>query len=103
VSVIVDPFKLEDPMTTNEFYYLLLVCGAFAVFGISLALAYLRYKQWLKQQARVTSRAAETLPPSLRGVRRPLEILEGGDGVRIASRQEVGAHTQDTRRRVPAQ
>jgi hypothetical protein len=43
-------------MTNNEFYYLVLVCGAFAVFGVATATNYIRYRQWDKQQARTTSR-----------------------------------------------
>ncbi|HEY6982475.1 hypothetical protein [Reyranella sp.] len=30
-------------MTTNEFYYLILVCGAFMALGIGLAIATIRY------------------------------------------------------------
>ncbi len=34
-------------MTTNESYYLILVCLAFGSFGLSLAAACLRYRGWL--------------------------------------------------------
>ncbi len=43
-------------MNNNEFYYLLLVCGAFGIFGVATATNYIRYRQWEKQQARVTPR-----------------------------------------------
>ena len=37
-------------MTKGEFYYLVMVCGAFAVFGVSMAIAYVQYRRWLKHQ-----------------------------------------------------
>ncbi len=39
-------------MTNNEFYYLVLVCGAFALFGIGTAINYARYRRWEHQQIR---------------------------------------------------
>jgi hypothetical protein len=36
-------------MTTNEFYYLLLVIGAFGSFAVGTALAMLKYREWLHQ------------------------------------------------------
>jgi hypothetical protein len=45
-------------MTTNEFYYLIFVLGAFSAFGIGLAIATLQYKVWLK--ARSPQRVAYT-------------------------------------------
>lgn len=36
-------------MTTNEFYYLMLVLGAFATFGIAMSVATIQYKAWLRQ------------------------------------------------------
>ena len=36
-------------MKTNEFYYLVFVCGAFAAFGVGLAINYIRYRRWLKR------------------------------------------------------
>ncbi len=36
-------------MTTNEFYFLLLVIGGFGAFAAGLALAMLKYKTWLRQ------------------------------------------------------
>jgi hypothetical protein len=36
----------EDEMTTNEFYYLLLVLGAFGSFAVALALSQYRYQTW---------------------------------------------------------
>ena len=35
-------------MKTNEFYYLLLVVGAFGGFAIAMVVATLRYKSWVK-------------------------------------------------------
>ncbi|MFI4998959.1 MAG: hypothetical protein ACHQK9_03680 [Reyranellales bacterium] len=40
-------------MTNNEFYYLVLVCGAFALFGVGTAISYARYRRWENQQAQV--------------------------------------------------
>ncbi|MGD9883616.1 MAG: hypothetical protein AB7F22_29055 [Reyranella sp.] len=37
-------------MTTNEAYYLVLVCGAFVAFAAGMALAYVEYRRWLQQQ-----------------------------------------------------
>ncbi len=37
-------------MPSNEFYYLIMVCGAFAVFGVAMAANYIRYRNWLKHQ-----------------------------------------------------
>jgi hypothetical protein len=39
-------------MKTNEFYFLVLVCSAFAVFGVALAANYVQYRRWLKQPVR---------------------------------------------------
>ena len=36
-------------MTTNEFYYLILVLAAFGTFAVSVGLSTLRYKAWLRQ------------------------------------------------------
>jgi hypothetical protein len=46
-SIIFASFPAEHPMTTNESYYLILVCLAFGSFGLSLAAACLRYRGWL--------------------------------------------------------
>jgi hypothetical protein len=40
---------MEPAMPTNELYYLIMVCGAFVVFGVVLALGYIQYRRWLKQ------------------------------------------------------
>ena len=37
-------------MRTAESYYLILVCGSFAVFGVVLAANALKYKGWLARQ-----------------------------------------------------
>ncbi len=36
-------------MRSNEFYYLVMVCGTFVVFAISLAASYIQYRRWLRQ------------------------------------------------------
>ena len=36
-------------MQSNEFYYLVMVCGTFVVFAASLAVSYIQYRRWLKQ------------------------------------------------------
>jgi hypothetical protein len=53
-------------MTNNEFYYLLLVIGAFGFFGISLAFAYVNYRAWLKQPAPAAQPAVRSEPVTLR-------------------------------------
>jgi hypothetical protein len=40
-------------MTTNEFYYLLLVIGGFGAFAVGTALAMLRYREWLSQNTKL--------------------------------------------------
>lgn len=35
-------------MTTAEGYYLVLVCGAFLVFAVTIAGAYVKYRNWTK-------------------------------------------------------
>jgi len=37
-------------MKTGDFYYLVMVLGAFALFGVSLAANSLQYRSWLKRQ-----------------------------------------------------
>jgi hypothetical protein len=54
--------SMEDGMTTNEFYYLLLVLGAFGSFAASLSLARLRYVAWLRRTSPPVRLAAETVP-----------------------------------------
>jgi hypothetical protein len=36
-------------MQSNEFYFAVTVFGAFAVFGLALAINYVQYRRWLKQ------------------------------------------------------
>jgi hypothetical protein len=36
-------------MRSNEFYYLVVVCGTFVVFAVGLAVNYIQYRRWLKQ------------------------------------------------------
>jgi hypothetical protein len=40
----------EVPMTTDQFYYLLLVIFSFVTFGVSIGIAYIRYRRWLATQ-----------------------------------------------------
>lgn len=40
----------ERQVTTNQAYYVVLVCGAFLVFAVSMALAYVRYRRSIRQQ-----------------------------------------------------
>ena len=47
-------------MTTNEFYYLLFVLGAFGAFGIGVAIATLQYKLWFKARSAAPQRVAYT-------------------------------------------
>lgn len=37
-------------MTTTEFYYLILVLGAFGCFAVGVLTATLRYKAWLRRE-----------------------------------------------------
>ena len=39
----------EETMQGNEFYYLVLVLGAFGGFGLAVAIATLQYKSWIKR------------------------------------------------------
>jgi hypothetical protein len=39
-------------MRSGEFYYLVMVCVAFATFGLVVAANYVQYRQWLKQPVR---------------------------------------------------
>ena len=36
-------------MQSNELYFLVMVIGAFAVFGVVLAGSYVKYRRWLKE------------------------------------------------------
>lgn len=36
-------------MRSGEFYYLVMVCAAFAAFGLIVATNYVQYRRWLKQ------------------------------------------------------
>jgi len=37
-------------MHTDELYYLIMVCAAFGLFGLAMAVSYVQYRSWLKQQ-----------------------------------------------------
>jgi hypothetical protein len=45
---MVQPATAEDLMTTNEFYYLILVCSAFSALAVCLAIATIVYKRALR-------------------------------------------------------
>jgi hypothetical protein len=49
----------EDAMTTNEFYFLLLVIGAFGSFAVAMVIATAQYKRWVRQTNGDRSQAAE--------------------------------------------
>lgn len=51
-------------MTNNEFYYLVLVLGAFSAFGVALAVARVQYTTWLKKQVRQPVQTAAYTAPS---------------------------------------
>jgi len=54
-------------MRSNEFYYLVMVCGTFVVFAMSLAVGYIQYRRWLKQPTSggmATSTSSFDLSPS---------------------------------------
>ena len=36
-------------MQSNEFYFLVMVCGIFVAFGAGLAVNYIQYRRWVKQ------------------------------------------------------
>ena len=37
-------------MTTNQFYFVLFVLASFTVFGLGIAISYVRYRRWLAKQ-----------------------------------------------------
>ena len=43
--------SMEDGVTTTEFYYLLLVLGAFGAFAVGMILATLQDMAWRRRQA----------------------------------------------------
>jgi hypothetical protein len=42
---------MEDGVTTTEFYYLLLVLGAFGAFAVGMSVATVQDKAWRRRQA----------------------------------------------------
>jgi hypothetical protein len=42
---------VEDGVTTTEFYYLLLVIGAFAAFAVGMILATMQDKAWSRRES----------------------------------------------------
>ncbi len=59
-------------MTTNEFYYLMLVLGAFCAFAVSLSVARLRYVAWLGRTSPPARLAAAAVPATVAPERMPL-------------------------------
>jgi hypothetical protein len=54
-------------MRSNEFYYLVMVCGTFVIFAASLAVSYIQYRRWLKQptsRSMATSTSLLSMSPS---------------------------------------
>ena len=54
-------------MTTTEFYYLLLVLGAFGAFAVGMILATIQDKAWQRREAGLrgqASKVAETRSPA---------------------------------------
>jgi hypothetical protein len=47
---------LEVAMSTDQFSFLVLVCGAFATLAVGLAAATIRYHQWHRQAVSAESR-----------------------------------------------
>ena len=43
--------SMEDGVTTNEFYYLLLVVGGFGAFAAGLSMTTIQYRAWLRRPA----------------------------------------------------
>jgi hypothetical protein len=40
---------LEEKMTTNEFYYLMLVLGSFVAFALGVGWSMIQYRAWVKK------------------------------------------------------
>ena len=47
-------------MTTTEYYYLLLVLGAFGAFAVGMTLATVQHKAWVRRQAAATAAVSRT-------------------------------------------
>ena len=54
-------------METNDFYFLVMVLGAFGAFALAMVIATLQYKAWLRRTATEKPTAANrNSPPSQR-------------------------------------
>ena len=53
--------SMEDGVTTSEFYYLLLVIGAFGAFAVGVSLAMFQDRMWVRRQAAATVAANRNL------------------------------------------
>ena len=42
-------FPTEPAMQSYDFYFSVMIFGAFTVFGVGLAINYIQYRRWLKQ------------------------------------------------------
>jgi hypothetical protein len=58
------PFQWSLLMQSNEFYYLLAVCGVFGAFSLAMAISYIQYRRWLKQPTSRRSMAESSLSAS---------------------------------------
>jgi hypothetical protein len=52
----------EHPMTTDQMYYLILVCAAFLTFMVVVAANTIHYRRWIKEQAGPVRPVAKSLP-----------------------------------------
>jgi len=55
------PTSVEDGVTTNEFYYLLLVLFAFGAFAVGTGIAMIQYRAW-RRRVPVRAAAAAKVP-----------------------------------------
>lgn len=53
-------------METNEFYFLVMVLGAFGAFALAMVIATLQYKAWLRRTAGQQPAAANRNEPAPR-------------------------------------
>ncbi|MBS0525754.1 MAG: hypothetical protein JSS04_19150 [Proteobacteria bacterium] len=63
-------------MTTNEFYYLLLVVGSFGALAAGMSIATMQYKTWLRRQVAETGAAPRRLD---RDIDRPHHVRHLAD------------------------
>ena len=54
-------------MQSNEFYFLVMVCGIFVAFGAGLAVNYIQYRRWVKQVVQPSLKSRRLVDQFLRG------------------------------------